>query len=117
MGSKVRAVDPASARGKDYVSASELSRLAYCERQIAYDAIFGRRTSAAQRQAQERGLRAHEEFYRQGHRIAATGQASRAASRTSTHLCVSVVRVIRALGRALCIAGRLLAALWRLARR
>ncbi|PZP27163.1 MAG: hypothetical protein DI603_22560 [Roseateles depolymerans] len=57
-------------REDDSVSASELAQMAYCERQVAFDAAFGRRTTGEQRAAQGRGLRAHEEFYRESRRIA-----------------------------------------------
>jgi len=53
-----------------FVSASEIARLAYCERQVAFDAAFGRRPTLHQRRAQERGRGAHEEFYRESRRIA-----------------------------------------------
>jgi hypothetical protein len=50
----------------NYVSASDLARMAYCERQVAFDAQFGRRTSDVRRKAQERGLKAHEAFHLEG---------------------------------------------------
>lgn len=53
-----------------FVSASEIARLAYCERQVAFDAAFGRRATRDQRHAQLRGQRAHEAFYRESQRIA-----------------------------------------------
>jgi hypothetical protein len=59
-------------RGADrYVSASELAEMGYCERKIAFDARFGRRTTAPQRAAQARGLRAHASFLEESERIAA----------------------------------------------
>ena len=54
----------------DYVSASELSRISYCERQVAFDAEFGRRTTAQQRQAAERGTHAHEQVLEESRRLA-----------------------------------------------
>ena len=54
----------------DYVSASELARLGYCERQVAFDAAYGRRTTARQRQAADRGRRAHDAFLQESRRIA-----------------------------------------------
>ena len=54
----------------DYVSASELARLGYCERQVAFDAAYGRRTTARQRQAADRGRRAHQDFLQESRRIA-----------------------------------------------
>lgn len=54
----------------DFVSASELARLGYCERQVAFDAAYGRRTTARQRQAADRGRRAHDEFLQESRRIA-----------------------------------------------
>ncbi len=57
----------------DYVSASEIARLAYCERQVAFDAMFGRRATPDQRRAQQCGLCAHEEFFREGQLLAKSG--------------------------------------------
>ena len=54
----------------DYVCASELARISYCERQVAFDAELGRRTTAQQRQAAERGIRAHEQFLDESRRLA-----------------------------------------------
>ena len=54
----------------DYISASELARLGYCERQVAFDAAHGRRTTARQRQASARGIQAHDEFLQESRRIA-----------------------------------------------
>jgi hypothetical protein len=54
----------------DFVSASELARIGYCERQVAFDAAYGRRTTARQRQAADRGRRAHEDFLQESRRIA-----------------------------------------------
>lgn len=57
-------------RDDQFVSASELARLGYCERQVAFDATCGRRATSAQRQARDRGLKAHAAFYEEGRRIA-----------------------------------------------
>jgi hypothetical protein len=54
-----------------FVSGSDLARLGYCERQVAFDAAHGRRSTKAQRHAQERGRLPHTAFYREGQRIAA----------------------------------------------
>ena len=54
----------------DYVSASELARLGYCEREVAFEAAYGRRTTARQRQAADRGRRAHQDFLQESRRIA-----------------------------------------------
>lgn len=54
----------------DFVNASELARLGYCERQVAFDAAYGRRTTARQRQAADRGRRAHDDFLQESRRIA-----------------------------------------------
>ena len=53
-----------------FVSASELARLGYCEREVAFDAAYGRRTTAQQRQAADRGRRAHADFLQESRRIA-----------------------------------------------
>ena len=55
---------------EEFVSASELARLGYRERQVAFDAACGPRTTPAQRWAQERGLRSHATFYQESQRIA-----------------------------------------------
>lgn len=52
------------------MGASEIARLAYCERQIQLDATRGRRTTAQQRAARHRGLRAHGAFYAESQRLA-----------------------------------------------
>lgn len=57
-------------RNDGYLSASELARLGYCERQVALDAAFGKASTPAQRDAQRRGRRAHTSFYRESLRIA-----------------------------------------------
>jgi hypothetical protein len=56
--------------GDDYLSASQLAQLGYCERQVVFDAEFGRRTTEPQRKAQARGLRAHAEFFEESQRLA-----------------------------------------------
>lgn len=53
-----------------FVSASELAQMAYCERQVAFDAIHGRRSTTAQAQSRQRGLTAHAAFYEESRRIA-----------------------------------------------
>ena len=53
-----------------FVSASELARLGYCERQVAFDATFGEQETDLQRQARDRGNRAHAEFFDKGERLA-----------------------------------------------
>lgn len=52
------------------VSASEIARLAYCERQIRLDVLRGRRTSGHQRSARQRGNAAHRGFYEESRRLA-----------------------------------------------
>ena len=65
-------------RNDKFVSASDLARLGYCERLVAFDATHGRRSTKAQRRAQERGRQAHTAFYREGGRIAeASGKKGR----------------------------------------
>ena len=46
----------------EFVSASELARMGYCERQAAFDACHGQRVTAEQEQARDRGLKAHADF-------------------------------------------------------
>lgn len=52
------------------VSASEIARLAFCERQIRLDVLRGRRTSEHQRAARQRGDAAHRRFYEESRRLA-----------------------------------------------
>ena len=52
------------------LSASEIARLAYCERQIRFDVLRGRRTSERQRAARRRGEAAHRTFYEESQRLA-----------------------------------------------
>jgi hypothetical protein len=58
------------------VSASEIARLAYCERQIRLDVLRGARTTTIQRVARRRGEAAHQAFYEESRRL-----AERSASR------------------------------------
>ena len=53
-----------------FVSASELARMGYCERQVAFDAACGERVDPARRKAQLRGLQAHDVFYQESLRLA-----------------------------------------------
>ncbi len=58
-------------RPKDgFVSANELARIAYCERQVAFDAAHGRRSTKPQDRARQRGLKAYAAFYEESRRIA-----------------------------------------------
>jgi hypothetical protein len=57
-------------RKDKFVSASDLARLGYCERQVAFDATCGRSSTKARQQARDRGLKAHTAFYEEGRRIA-----------------------------------------------
>ena len=69
VGSGARGSDTSNRNGR-MVSASEIARLAYCERQIRLDAVRGRRTSPQQREAQHRGEAAHRGFYEESRRLA-----------------------------------------------
>ena len=55
----------------EFVSASELARMGYCERQVAFDACHGQRVTVQQEQARDRGLKAHADFLEDSRRIAA----------------------------------------------
>jgi hypothetical protein len=57
----------------DRVSASELAQMGVCERRVKFEHDLGRRRMPEQLQAMERGLRAHEEFYRDGQQAERTG--------------------------------------------
>jgi hypothetical protein len=59
-----------SKEGDEFVSASELARMGYCERQIALDAKYGRRATPQQAQARARGLKAHAAYHEESRRIA-----------------------------------------------
>jgi hypothetical protein len=58
----------------DRVSASELAQMGVCERRVKFEHDRGRRRTPEQLQAMERGLRAHEEFYREGQDGARAGR-------------------------------------------
>lgn len=49
------------------VSASELAQMGVCERIVVFEHLYGRRRTSAQRQAIQRGLQAHQRFYRGRH--------------------------------------------------
>ena len=55
------------------VSASELAQMGVCERWVKFEHDSGRRRTPEQLQAMERGLRAHEAFYRDGQDAARAG--------------------------------------------
>jgi len=57
----------------DRVSASELAQMGVCERRVKFEHDRCRRRTPGQLQAMERGLRAHEEFYREGQDVPRTG--------------------------------------------
>src|SRR5690349_6978775 len=57
-------------RSDGFISASELARMGYCEREVAFDARFGEKVTAARSSARDRGNRAHGEFYRDAQRVA-----------------------------------------------
>jgi hypothetical protein len=59
----------------EFVSASELARTGYCERQVAFDASHGQRVTVEQERARDRGLKAHAVFYDESRRIAAASAA------------------------------------------
>lgn len=54
-----------------FISASDLAKMGYCERQVAFDATLGRKVTPAQRAAQQHGLREHAAFFTESQRIAA----------------------------------------------
>ena len=47
----------------EFVSASELARMGYCERQVAFDASHGQHVTVEQERARDRGLKAHAAFF------------------------------------------------------
>ena len=57
------------------VSASDLAQMGRCERLVMFEHRHGRRRTARQQRARERGLIEHERFYREG--LAASAQAAR----------------------------------------
>lgn len=57
------------------VSASDLAQMGRCERLVMFEHLHGRRRTAWQQRARERGLVEHERFYREG--LAASAQAAR----------------------------------------
>lgn len=48
------------------VSASELAQMGVCERLVVFEHRHGKRSTTEQRAAIRRGLRAHDQFYREG---------------------------------------------------
>jgi hypothetical protein len=48
------------------VSASELAQMGVCERLVVFEHRFGKRSTKYQRKTIERGLKAHDRFYREG---------------------------------------------------
>jgi hypothetical protein len=48
------------------VSASQLAQMGVCERLVVFEHRYGKLNTVGKRQAIERGLRAHERFYRDG---------------------------------------------------
>ena len=55
----------------EFVSASDLARMVYCERQVAFDASHGQHVTVEQERARDCGLKAHAAFYDESRRIAA----------------------------------------------
>ena len=53
-----------------YVSASELARMGYCERQVGFDAKYGPCPTTHQQNAARKGQEAHEQFYQESLRLA-----------------------------------------------
>ena len=56
--------------GDDFIRASDLARMGYCEREVAFDVRFGQKITAARTNARDRGNRAHSRFYRDARRVA-----------------------------------------------
>jgi hypothetical protein len=67
------------ARRRAYVRASELAEMGTCERRVLFEHHYGKRRSRAQVEAIDRGVRAHERFYREA--LAATSAAVRRRGR------------------------------------
>ncbi len=57
------------------VSASDLAQMGRCERLVVFEHLHGRRRTAQQQRARERGVVEHERFYREG--LATSAQAIR----------------------------------------
>jgi hypothetical protein len=53
-------------KGPRAVGASELAQMGVCERLVVFEHRFGKRNTERQRIAIERGLKAHDRFYRDG---------------------------------------------------
>lgn len=54
-------------RQRQPVSASQLAQMGVCERLVVFEHRYGKPKTVEKRQAIERGLRAHERFYRDRH--------------------------------------------------
>lgn len=57
---------------KRAVSASELAQMGVCERLVVFEQRYGKRRNLARLHALQRGLDAHQRFYRDGHVDTAT---------------------------------------------
>lgn len=53
-------------KGEPFVSAKELAEMGFCEKRVLLAHVNGQRFTAEQRRSAERGLRAHEVYYREG---------------------------------------------------
>ena len=53
-------------QGESAVSASELAQMGRCERFVLFEHELGHRRTTQQQRDRARGLRAHEQFYREG---------------------------------------------------
>lgn len=78
-------------RPRDSVSASELAEMGVCERRVLLAHRHGARRTSAQRRAMRRGLRAHEQFHRDG--LAAQEGESRRRPATFTSLSWWLMRL------------------------
>ena len=56
------------------VQASQLSRMGYCQRKLAYDLKFGEKVTPQQKQARAEGNEAHRVFYASSQQVMANSQ-------------------------------------------
>lgn len=73
------------AKGEPFVSAKELAEMGFCEKRVLLAHLHGQRLTPEQRRSAERGLQAHERYYREGlAAVSATGGDRRCF--VATHL-------------------------------
>ena len=78
------------------VSASVLAQMGVCEKRVVFEQRYGRRRTLAQLEALQRGLRAHQRFFHDGHLVPGGHQRrlSRSAALRPGHRVVSALSAL-----------------------